>query len=93
MKRSARAARSGEEENGFDRLDRRIGQLWSRFWACVLALVGLGFAVITLGNDDFALSTHWPGLLVAGALAFLARYFWTAKEGMLSMLSDVGQKQ
>ncbi|WP_432199679.1 hypothetical protein ACRAQ7_08145 [Erythrobacter sp. W53] len=80
-----------KETNGFDRLDRKIGSAYSRAIAWIILIPGgLLFAYHTLSSETFAITTHWPGLAAAAVLLILARICFKSREGMLSILSDVG---
>ncbi len=79
-----------DKPNGFDRLDQRIGSLWSRFWGTVLGIGSAALLLTALSSDDFSLSGYWPALVGAAVLAFLAAACFRSREGMLSILSDVG---
>ncbi len=79
-----------DKPNGFDRLDQRVGSLWSRFWGTVLGAGSAALLLSALSSDDFSLSGYWPALAGASVLALLAAACFRSREGMLSILSDVG---
>lgn len=86
----ARMAKTRPDENGFDRLDRKIGMAYSRVGAWIF--MGIAFLVAwnTFGAPDFSVVTHWPALAFMAVLLWLARVCYRSREGMLSLLSDVG---
>ncbi|MEZ5744524.1 MAG: hypothetical protein R3D89_12585 [Sphingomonadaceae bacterium] len=74
-------------ETGFERLDRKVGMAWSRFWGMVLIGVALVIAGSVVADDQFAVSSHWPGLAFAAFLLLLARLCYRSREGMLDLMS------
>lgn len=80
-------------ENAFDRLDRKVGMAWSRFWGTVLAIASATITINALSNDNFTLFDFWPILLIAAGLAAASRACFKSDESMLSLLSDVGSSK
>ncbi len=79
------------EENGFDRLDRKIGMAWSRMCGVLLGILGL-FALISGLNGDNLLD-NWPLFVAALVLFVLARLCFPSREGMLDLLSDTARRR
>jgi len=79
-----------QSENGFDRLDRRFGMLWSRTLGTILGLIGAVVFSRSVRAEDFSLSGYWPAFVLCAVLWTIAFFCWRSRESMLSMLSDVG---
>ena len=79
-------------QNRLKRLDKKLGMLWSRFWAIVIGLAGVGllswyFTAATdksLGGTVFIVG-------IGAVLLFVARVLWRQKDGIVEILDDVDQ--
>ena len=77
-------ARRGEE------LNRKLGMLWSRFWAIVVGIAGVALLVwfYTSAPNKEVGSTIF--ITVIGlVLLFAARVLWRSKDGLTEILDDV----
>ncbi|AKM08879.1 hypothetical protein [Croceicoccus naphthovorans] len=68
--------------------DRKLGRFWARVCGTVFLMIGL-FALISLiDSQGFSVTTHWPGLAIAGLFFLAAVGCFRSRAGLADTLSD-----
>jgi hypothetical protein len=87
-----------EPEEGWYRrkVGRRIEKGVNRLLGIMLILIALLALYLSVSSDSFAISSHWPGLVIAALLLLAGRYCLKAKESVIDGFgeepSDTGRK-
>ena len=74
-----------QEDEGWYRrkVGRRIELGANKLLGWFLTAVAIGAVLLSVSSDSFALSTHWPGFVIAAVMLGLARLCFRAKEGII----------
>ena len=79
--------------NAFDKIDVKLGRIWSRIGGALFLIIGSAMLLALLGTDDFTFSGYWP--MIAGiVLCFLLSWAcFRSRGGLLEKLGDTHDRQ
>ncbi len=79
-----------EPEEGWYRrnVGRRIELGVNRLMGSMLILISLLALYLSVSSDRFAISSHWPGLVIAAVLLLAGRYCLKARESVIDAFGD-----
>jgi len=73
--------------SGGERLDRKLGMLWSRLWALIIGTAGVALlAWFFTAAEDKSTGGIVFIVMIGGLLLLLARYLWRSKDGIVETL-------
>jgi len=76
-------------ENRLGRIDRKLGRIWSRFWAIVIALFGLGILSVSRGfNEETTIGSYVFIFGIGGLLLYIAWRLWQSNDGLVETLAN-----
>jgi len=78
--------------DAFERVDRKLGRVWNRFWGGVLGLAGLGAVWTSLSDGIGALDQTWPFLAVGTLFLLVAAKMFRAKATLLETLDETPRR-
>ena len=73
-------------ERRFDKVDRKLGILWSRIGGTAFLLMGIAMLVSALSGER--LLDRWPVLLGSAVVLFLARLCFTSRRSLSDLLDE-----
>lgn len=79
-----------EQDEGWYRrkVGRRIEKGVNRLLGTMLILIALLAIYLSVSGDNFSISTHWPGLVIAALLLLAGRYCLKARESVIDAFGD-----